>query len=83
MNDGGMEMSDVVKKEEREESGVKGKGKGYQKALEFRAYLDGGRSARDPRFDLKVFQYVPLSLRLSSPLLLFCLDEYDHDQDYL
>jgi hypothetical protein len=83
MNDGGMEMSDVVKKEEREERGVKGKGKGYQKALEFRAYLDGGRSARDPRFDLKVFQYVPFipSPRSLStfPLLSSCLHKYDHD----
>jgi hypothetical protein len=33
--------------------------KGYKKAEEFRRYLDGERSARDPRFDLKVFQYVP------------------------
>jgi hypothetical protein len=33
--------------------------KGYKKAEEFRNYLNGERSARDPRFDLKVFQYVP------------------------
>jgi hypothetical protein len=33
--------------------------KGHKKAEEFRMYLDGERSARDPRFDLKVFQYVP------------------------
>jgi hypothetical protein len=28
-------------------------------------YLDGERSARDPRFDLKVFQYVPSFFLLS------------------
>jgi hypothetical protein len=36
-----------------------GNEKGHKKAEEFRKYLDGERSARDPRFDLKVFQYVP------------------------
>jgi hypothetical protein len=36
-----------------------GNEKGHKKAEEFRRYLDGERSARDPRFDLKVFQYVP------------------------
>jgi len=45
-----------------------GNEKGYKKAEEFRKYLDGERSARDPRFDLKVFQYVHLLL-----LLLFIL----------
>jgi hypothetical protein len=38
--------------------------KGYKKAEEFRRYLDGERSARDPRFDLKVFQYVHFLLLL-------------------
>jgi len=40
--------------------------KGYKKAEEFRKYLDGERSARDPRFDLKVFQYVSSSSSSSS-----------------
>ena len=31
-------------------------GKGWEKVAEFRRYLDGERSGRDPRFDLKVFQ---------------------------
>jgi hypothetical protein len=43
--------------------------KGYKKAEEFRMYLDGERSARDPRFDLKVFQYVYLLL----PFVLYVL----------
>jgi len=38
--------------------------KGYKKAEEFRKYLDGERSARDPRFDLKVFQFVHFLLFL-------------------
>lgn len=33
-------------------------GKGQFKADEFRRYLEGPRSHRDPRFDLKVFQWV-------------------------
>ena len=33
-------------------------GKGWEKVAEFRRYLDGERSGRNPRFDLKVFQCV-------------------------
>jgi hypothetical protein len=43
--------------------------KGYKKAEEFRRYLDGERSARDPRFDLKVFQYVSPAFDSFSPPL--------------
>jgi hypothetical protein len=46
-------------------------GKGQLKADEFRRYLEGPRSHRDPRFDLKVFQWVSLLLLriLASPTL--------------
>jgi len=58
--------------EERKGQGRRNE-KGYKKAEEFKKYLEGERSARDPRFDLKVFQYVYLYLYLfpSFPLPLF------------
>jgi hypothetical protein len=52
--------------------------KGYKKAEEFRKYLDGERSARDPRFDLKIFQYVPSfpPLRVLSSPCFSCLPTF-------
>ena len=53
--------------EERKRKGGRNE-KGYKKAEEFKKYLEGERSARDPRFDLKIFQYVQLYLFPSLPL---------------
>jgi hypothetical protein len=52
-------MEAMKEREEGNEKRKEGRNeKAYKKAEEFRRYLDGERSARDPRFDLKVFQYV-------------------------
>jgi hypothetical protein len=75
---GGEGEEDMEVMKERDEGSEKRKEgrneKGHKKAEEFRKYLDGERSARDPRFDLKVFQYVsPAFTSFSPPLssLLF------------